>query len=209
MQDPNLRITEAVYDLIHLLPRRDNRTLKSELPANGIYIFFEQGETIQYRDIVTERAVRVGINTSDVGFPDRIYKHYGNNRKQSIFRKHIGKALLTKENPKHPLLRDWGLKTGPPLPEIEQMVSDLLYQTFTFCCFAVDEAEERQKFETSLIALFAQHPLGKPSAGWLGRYAVNERIRRSGLWNCDDIDKTPLTRSQFPRPKELIKATIE
>lgn len=50
-------LTESVYTLLSLLPRFNHLTPRKILPYNGIYIFYERGETIG----TTDRIVRVGI----------------------------------------------------------------------------------------------------------------------------------------------------
>ena len=43
------RRVDEVYNLVRQLPRFDHLTPKDKLPANGIYIFFEQGESAVWR----------------------------------------------------------------------------------------------------------------------------------------------------------------
>ena len=43
-------VTKAVYSLVNLLPRYDFNTPKKYLPKNGIYVFFENGESAEKGD---------------------------------------------------------------------------------------------------------------------------------------------------------------
>jgi len=55
---------EAVYALIRLLPRFDHQTSRRQLPRNGVFLFFEKGETVRYFDMITDRIVRIGTHRS-------------------------------------------------------------------------------------------------------------------------------------------------
>jgi len=105
-------------------------------------------------------------------------------------------------------LTDWLAQGSPSFPEVEEMVSRVLREKFTFCCFGVDQRRERLSLERGLIALFAQYPLGQPSPNWLGRFAASEKIRRTGLWNTQHIDAEPLTGEEFRRLEQLVKAAL-
>jgi len=212
MSRHNLQIIEEVYALIRLLPRLDHQTSRGLLPQNGVYLFFERGETVRCLDTVANRVVRVGTHRADGRFRSRIRQHYGNvhslggNKNASVFRKHLGGALLRRVDPQDARLKDWLTQDGPSFPEVEEMVSRVLRENFTFCCFRVDQRSERLSLERGLIALFAQYPLGQPSPNWLGRFAASEEIRRSGLWNTQHIDAEPLTIEEFQRLKQPVKS---
>lgn len=65
-------------------------------PTNGVYIFFEEGETIKTPDgRVLDRIVRVGTHEKDDNLYKRLKQHFTGNITSSIFRKDIGKALFT------------------------------------------------------------------------------------------------------------------
>lgn len=214
MPDYSLQMIEEVYALIRLLPRLNHRTLRKQLPANGIYVFFERGEVVQWRSRVIDRIVRVGTHRGDGRFRTRIRQHYGKvrslggNKNSSVFRKHVGGALLRKANPHDPRLEEWLAQGGPSFNEVEELVSRALREGFTFSCFRVDSPGERLALERGLIALFASYPLGQPSADWLGLYAADERLRRSGLWNTQGTGAEPLTLAEFSRLEDLVKETL-
>jgi len=115
---------------------------------------------------------------------------------------------LRKINSQNPRLKDWLTQGSPSFPEVEAIVSRVLRENFTFGCFCVDQRSERLSLERSLIALLAQHPLGEPSANWLGRFAASRGIRHSGLWNTQHIDAEPLAINDFQRLEQLVKATL-
>lgn len=209
-----LQIVDEIYDLVQQLPRFDSQTPPEKLPENGVYFFFELGETVKWQDKVVDRLVRVGTHREDRRFRKRIRQHYGNvkslhgNKNGSVFRKHLGGAILRKENPSNPKLKDWETQGSHSFPEVEEKTSQVLRSNFTFCCFRVDNPKERKALESGLIALLAQHPLSESSEEWLGKYAKSEKIRCTGLWNTQHVKGEPLTSEEFQRVKQLVKETL-
>lgn len=210
-------LVERLYNLILALPRFRHEIETGRLPLNGLYVFFEKGEIVKLGDKFLDRIVRVGTHREDGRFRGRIRQHYGNsgslggNKNGSVFRKHLGGALLRRANPDDHRLRDGLTQDGPSYVTyvtVEAWVSGLLRNNFSFCCFRVDLREERLELEKGIIALLAQCPLSLPSPDWLGRYAANERITTSGLWNTQHVEADPLTLSQFQRLEDLMIATL-
>src|SRR5215213_2216752 len=105
MQGLPPQVISSLYAALIQLPRRDHHTPPRELPPNGIYAFFERGETIPWPGGTTDRIVRVGTHKVDGNFPGRIRAHYGRvrslggNKNGSVFRKHLGGALLRQTDP--------------------------------------------------------------------------------------------------------------
>ncbi|KPJ53294.1 hypothetical protein AMJ39_05150 [candidate division TA06 bacterium DG_24] len=207
------QITDRVYTLVESLPRYNHETPASHFPTNGVYLFFERGEVVQRRGKILHRIVRVGTHKKDGKLRDRIHQHFGTarplggNKNASVFRKHLGGALLAKLNPEDPRLDRWLTHMSPTFPEVEKMVSLQLRFNFAFTCIRVNRTKERLALERSLIALLAQHPLGEPSTRWLGRYATIDAIRGSGLWNTQHLSAAPLSAEELTRLEQLIKAS--
>ncbi len=81
-------------DRLHLifdsLPRQQFPLNFREIPANGIYKLFEEGERAHGAD----RIVRVRTHTGNGMLPSRLKEHFlKENKDRSIFRKDIGRAL--------------------------------------------------------------------------------------------------------------------
>lgn len=158
--------TVAVYQLLKSQPRLNFAAQRWRLPENGIYLFFERGELTGLADVATDRIVRVGTHDRPGRFRGHIRQHFGNtndlggDKNSSVFRKHVGGALLRKENPSDPRLASWLKQGGTSYPEVEEMVSHALRLTFSFACFSVESAVERRELEKALIGLLAQRPLG-------------------------------------------------
>lgn len=200
---PSAEIVDQLYEVALGLQRCGFQTPTSDLPENGVYLFFEAGETVKWRDQIVERIVRVGTHKADRRFRPRIRQHYGRrhslrgDKNGSVFRKHLGAALMRRVNPEDPRLPGWlGMKGGSYM-EVEEWVSRELRERFTFVCVPAARKEDRLLLEEGLIALLALYRLGEPSEGWLGRYATDARMIDSGLWNVQKLGGAPLSASQL------------
>ena len=168
----------------------------------GIYLFFEDGERFYGGD----RIVRVGTHKGSDNLMGRLREHYvTENHHRSIFRKHIGRAILNKRS--DPYLEAWNidfttranrasygaLRDTAREAEIEREVSDWLRQHTSFCLISEPDEQARKTLESGLIALLAQEPSCVPSAHWLGLWAPDSRMSESGLWNIQGLKGAPLT----------------
>ena len=199
-------LTRAVHDLVLRLPRLDFSVAKGDLPGNGLYFFFERGEVVNLEGRPVERIVRVGTHSKDGRFPGRIRQHFFENSRTSVFRRHLGGAILRRDNPSDPRIDGWSSGTQPDFAEVEGLIGQLLRERFTFCAISVANAAEGLHLERGLIALLAQNPLGSPSPEWLGRHAMSPGIRNSGLWNVQHLNAEPLDNVGFSRFCELVQA---
>ncbi len=87
--------------------------------------------------------------------------------------------------------------------EVEEQVSLQLRNNLRFSCWEVNTREERLALEKGLIALLAQSTLGYPSEGWIGKYAHDKTILKSGIWNVQHVDAMPLSEVCIDRLEEL------
>lgn len=201
---------ERVYQLLSPLEICNHRTERRDLPESGIYLFFEKGEQIALGEISYNRIVRVGTHNQDGNFPQRIRQHYGNksslqgNKNGSVFRLHLGGAIMRRSNPDDPRLSGWLKHMGPSDPSMEEQVSRQLRENFTFVWFAVPRKEDRLSLEEGLIALLAADSRNRPSEHWLGKYSANQDIVRTGLWNTSKTSGCVLTNDQLNQLEELI-----
>lgn len=208
------RRVDELYDLVQQLPRFDHLTPKERLPANGIYIFFEQGENAVWRGGCVSRIVRIGTHRRDGSFPGRIRQHYGRvnslrgNKNGSVFRKHVGSALLRKADLRDPRLDSWLGQKGGSYLEVEEQVSRTLRDNFTFSCIRVDDATDRINIEKGLIALLARYSPLKPSKAWLGHHAASEKIRECGLWNVQRATSSPISARDLVRLRTMKDTTL-
>ena len=185
---------------------------KEEIPKNGIYILFENGEFGHG----TKRIVRIGTHTGNNQLRSRLNQHFTNeNKDRSIFRKNIGRALLSKD--KDPFLKQWDIdlttkKAKEPhsnninfikQEETEKRVTKYIQNNFSFVVFQVDDKDERLELESKLISTVSLCNECHPSPQWLGLFSPKEKIRKSGLWLVNELWKDPLTEKDLLKLKKL------
>jgi hypothetical protein len=178
-------------------------------PRHGVYFFFEDGET---RTDGTGRIVRVGTHalrpTDRTTLWGRLRQHRGRiggrnpgggNHRASIFRGHVGTALIRRDGLPGGLQESWA--SSHPHPEwteeedqLERAVSQHI-RSMPFLWLAIpshpDGTSDRAFIERNSIALLscATGSLDTPSSSWLGHHAASSNVRRSGLWNSNHVDE--------------------
>lgn len=177
---------------------------KQSIPLNGIYVLFELGETAHGGD----RIVRVGTHTGNRQLPSRLRQHFLNeNKDRSIFRKNIGRCLLSRDN--DPFLEHWEIDLttsaakakyqhlidADKLNMVESRVSEYIRQRFAFAVFPVEDKGDRLRLESRMISTVSLCEECSPSDGWLGSFSPKEKIRESGLWQVNELYKEPLSAS--------------
>ena len=203
-----MNATEAckrVHELLETLPKRDASL--EHLPSSGIYFFYEVGEHCPPTGQL--RIVRVGTHGAGRTLKRRLRDHYYGNREGSVFRKHLGTALLKRADASDVQIRWWrrkrkGNARWTQFTKVEDEVDDIIRSTFFFRVIPMDRVQERKWFEEKLIATIAACPVCQASSTWLGRFAWSEKVRRSGLWNSQFIDSPArLTANDLLRLKQL------
>lgn len=175
-------------------------------PRRGVYLVFEPGED---RLIGSgPRTVRIGTHALKSGARStlwgRLSQHRGRgerggSHRSSVFRKHIGAALLSLEDPR-PGTEQWG--RGPSAPRDvrdrehphELRVNQAIGRMAVLWLAIEDDprpASDRGFIERNLVALLSTaHRTGleRPSGEWLGWHARSPAIPVSGLWNVRHVD---------------------
>lgn len=202
------RACAELHELLVELPRYGADFDDKDLPQNGLYILFQRGETAHGSD----RIVRVGVNTGDAQLTNRLHEHFHEpNKNRSIFRKHVGRALLARSN--DPFLEQWNwdlttrrerCKLGNGLDEtkqekVELQVSEYICKNFTFTVLVGETKEERLWTEKALLATLASCNQCHPSANWLGLQHPNTTIQSVGLWNIQGLKGHPLAMEDVDR----------
>ena len=177
-----------------------------QIPINGIYVLFDEGE----KGHGTNRIVRVGTHTGEGRLPSRLNEHFmKENKDRSIIRKNIGRALLSKAN--DPFLAQWELDLTSRAEKeqnwyrvdhqkkliVEKQVSEYIQTHLWFVVLPVNPKESRLTLESRLISTVSRCDECTPSQHWLGRYSPKEKIRKSGLWLVNELYKEPLTRQEL------------
>ena len=184
-------------------------------PARGIYFFFEPGEV---RTVSGEgdRVVRVASHSFSANSPSPFWggllgtrggpSGRGNHR-ASIFRQLVGEALLRRSGRSLPSWgvgssqRDTASKLSVDLAVVmaeegalEVEVSDYIRRMpFTWMSTPPGPSPDgrRAYYERQAIALLsnATGRADPPSPDWLGRLSSRERVRASGLWNSNHVQR--------------------
>ena len=180
-------------------------------PLRGVYFFFEPGET---RRDGTPRVTRVGphalTSSSQSSLWGRLAQHRGRvggrhagggNHRGSIFRRHVGRALLDRDGDISGVAATWGKGSSASRETVaaehahEVTVSAYL-GSLPFLWLAVDDPPGRTShrgiIERGFIGLLSRRvnpAADPPSAGWLGLHAPAPQIRTSGLWNVNHVDE--------------------
>lgn len=178
-------------------------------PRRGVYFFREPGE---YRSPACSdlRIVRVGTHAVSAGAKSTLWgrlrthlgtRHGAGNHRSSIFRLHVGAALLAREGVSIPT---WGigssmpaeLRTDPHARAAEQewecKVSKEIGSMSVLWVDVPDEpgpASMRARIERNAIALLsnAGSPIEAATSGWLGHISPRAEIRTSLLWNLNYV----------------------
>lgn len=202
-------MSEICGNLHHLfvqLPRFRFPFDACKIPLNGIYVLYEEGELGHGVD----RIVRIGTHTGINQLRSRLEQHFLRESKdRSIFRKNIGRALLSKEG--DPFLSQWELDLTTheakeryrgqvdyqKQKEVEKQVTDIIRSSFSFAVFRVDDKVRRLGWESKLISTVSLCRECQPSENWLGLHSPKEKIRESGLWIVNELYKQPLSEREY------------
>lgn len=187
--------------------------LRRAVPAHGIYFFFEPGE-MRSDSGEGHRIVRIGthgiIEKSKANLWDRLRAHRGHikgrflgggNHRVSVFRKHIGTALIRRFYFGDSNFQTWGegssasrqIRAKEHLLEIE--VSKYVC-SMPFIWIAIRDGprgrNQKKYIERNAIALlsnfdYKDYPIDSTSPNWLGLSSGSESIRSSGLWNINHL----------------------
>jgi hypothetical protein len=207
--DEFYRLLGELADIEHGPRRLAGCTGRDGWPRHGVYFFFEDGQT---RADGGSRVVRVGTHalrpTDRTTLWGRLRQHRGRlggrnpgggNHRASIFRGHVGTALIQRDGLPSELLESW--TSSHPHPrwtdaedQLERAVS-LHIRSMPFLWLAVpsrpDGSSDRAFIERNSIALLSCTTGGpdKPSSSWLGAHATSGKVCRSGLWNSNHVDE--------------------
>ncbi len=187
-----------LHRLFERLPRYEWRDIDAIPFEDGIIIAYERGET--YRGYA--RVVRVGTHTAPGRLKQRLMDHFDReDRNASIFRRHIGRALLNRA--KDPYLDIWSLDTSRQpdrdredartAARVERDVSAYMRVNLSFSVIPVASVDSRLRLGEAIVATLHQAKNFAPSDSWLGHYSPDSQIRASGLWQKRSLNAAPLT----------------
>lgn len=182
---------------------------KMEWPLRGVYFFFEDGEQ---RANGTARVVRVGTHALKSGSKTSLWRRLaqhrgqtggrftgGGSHRRSVFRKHVGKAMLQRTNDRTEVAATWGhgnTVNGPAKeaehPHERAVSSHIRSMPFLWVAVPDDPSPESDRGVIERNSLRLLSNIGttsgdSPSADWLGRWSDRQAIRDSGLWNVNHV----------------------
>lgn len=221
---------EWLHNILSPLPFIKYPFKIKDLPDNGIYFFFEEGEMNGHCKNAP-RIVRVGTHKNN-NFKSRINDHYllsgmeldlnaAAPKDRSIFRKNIGRALINRTRPeylpiwnkdfttrserqKNKHKRDIGFEE-----QIEKKISNILRKKFGFKYIVIDNQDERmgkKGLESRLIGTLSHCHLCHPSTKWLGNSSSIEKIQKSGLWLFQHLNDAGITAKDKSKILQLLKS---
>jgi hypothetical protein len=165
-----------------------------------------------------DRIVRIGSHTGEGNLSSRLREHMTQNKDRSIFRKHVGRALLARDS--DPYLAVWNLDfTSRKLREskghlvnalkqaaIEDAVSDYISR-FSVSVLPMRSPEEACRLERLCIRTAHSCGLCGPSPHWLGMFA-DTRIARSGLWQVMHLKRNGLKPDELRSTEESLRVHL-
>lgn len=189
-------------------------TGKLDWPKRGMYFFFEHGELRTNQKML--RVTRVGTHAVREGSKTSLWKRLrdhrgttrgervgGGNHRGSIFRRHIGTALLKKEK-LETTFPSWGKGSSAAREiinkeyPIEQKVSHYI-GNMPFLWLKVDDLpnkySKRAYLERNAIALLSncsRNHIDTASSEWLGHHCKHPVVKNSGLWNVNHVNDTAI-----------------
>jgi hypothetical protein len=226
-------LCQWLHEQLEPLPLIKHPFNLNHLPTDGIYFFYETGETWSHGALFP-RIVRVG-SCRKGNFQNRISEHFLLNSSKmnytvdqaaphdrSIFRKNLGRALLNKAN--DPYLAVWNLDftsaasrgTNKHLRDlihekkIEAEVTQLLREKFSFRFIKFDPnvpVMGSTGFESNLIGTLARCQQCHQSPGWLGNYSPETKHHESGLWLYQHLASPELDPGQQQSIQTAINTT--
>lgn len=185
---------------------------ENQIPQNGIYVLFEEGELAHGG----RRIVRIGTHTGNNQLRSRLKQHFLNeNKDRSIFRKNVGRCLLNRDH--DPFLESWELDLTSRAArdqyagkidfrkqsQIEVQVSEYIRNHFRFVTLEVRDKTKRLELESKLTSTLSLCDQCGPSDKWLGRHSPKSKIQSSGLWQVNELHKTPLSSDELHELRQL------
>lgn len=198
----------------------------SPLPTRGVYFFREPGEPRPWSS-ESHRIVRVGTHAVSANSKSTLWQrlrtHLGTragtgNHRGSIFRRHIGAAMLARDQVTLPT---WGIGSTAPAAlreshaaqamerACERKVSEYIGSMTVLWVEVPDQPSpksDRAIIERNAIALLSNRfaPMEPHSGSWLGHHSPRNDIRRSGLWNLNYADQ-----AYDPSFLDLLESSVE
>lgn len=174
---------------------------KKYWPQKGLYFIFDMSESCFIAQ-KPNKIIRIGTHAVSKGSKStlwhRLKTHKGLNNgggahRSSVFRLHIGNALINKHNlhfPTWAIGQSASMETRKTEEELEQLVSEYISK-LGIVVLDIDDpssaTSDRAIIEKNTIALLSciNYSFDFSSTNWLGHYSNKQEIRKSSLWNVN------------------------
>jgi hypothetical protein len=185
---------------------------KLDWPKRGVYLIFEPDELLRGKKFgpLVNRITRVGTHAVSQGSKatlwNRLSAHRGTslgggNHRSSIFRLHVGAALIAK-SPRKWVVPTWGIGQVAPAEtqqserKLEEEVSRVIGRMSVLWLDVPDDPSaqsDRAFLERNAIGMLSRSYLldGYRNETWLGYHSKNINIPLSGLWNLNHLNAVP------------------
>lgn len=215
---------QAVYSLLADLKERTEGPWNlgavdgyHDWPERGIYFFFTPDSDLDTPSPTQWKLSRIGTVGVSTGSANtlwnRLRQHRGNtrgayagggNHRGSIFRKHVGRAIIEAEG-RHDQYPHWGIEHRAGIPigteelraqehPLEERVSEYI-RDLPFLVLPVPGEPrpgcDRDRIETNLIGLVSHYRRSTPGLlmdDWLGVESPKPEVYKSGLWNIEHVN---------------------
>ena len=220
---------DRFYELVGILatlPGQGRRlgeyTGRSAWPDRGVYFFRDPGQQRTGHPEMS-RVVRVGTHAVSANATSKLWPrlraHRGGkdgrgNHRGSVFRLHVGLALLQRDGgaaavPKWGIGRSAARDVRNAEVPHERLVSEYIVGLSILWLAVPDDPGPRSArayVEQNSIALLSNElsPMDRPNSEWLGVHSSKNEIRMSGLWNVKHVARQYDTRF-LDRFEELIR----
>lgn len=193
-------ITYRLHKLFNSMPRYNIEDLQDIRVSDGIYILFQQEEKYGLID----RIVGVGVNYQDETLKTQLRKELIDGDKNfSPLRFQLGKYILN--HCKSLYLRKWENKEysksfhKDELEEkiIEEKISVFIKKEISFIYFEVDDKDKKVELRNKIINTLYYDKFFIDSNKISSYYCTSENVRRSGIWNIEEVTKEFLCEEDF------------
>lgn len=161
-----------------------NQAFPTNLPEKGVYFFFEKGIHTNYSGRL--KVMRIGTHGLQGGnrtLGQRLNLHVNGNHRNSVFRKHVGGAIIEQMDLDIP---QWGNQIDDEVLFVEALVNEYI-AACPYTYLAVEDAGDRMEIEKCSIEILSnwekRSQINKPPDTWLGYSCKSRRVRDSHLWN--------------------------
>ena len=166
----------------------------NDLPDSGVEFYFENKEFRTESNKL--RVVRIGASNR---IRNRLKEHISNNAEKSVFRRHIGRALLNRQE------ESQNISNIDSLID-ENEISKYLGSNIRFLILPVEVKATRKMIKNTAISLLSNYStydeVNPPTDEWLGNDSIDTdgypylEIRNSGLWNKKHVKSTNVDRQE-------------